>query len=215
MGVRHQCGRLAPDPAQPGQERAAGVFGVGPRRPEVWVSDAFGSRRGHAERWQWCLAHLLRDTQYAIDCGDRAFAVPLKRLLLRAIAIGQRRPRLKDSTLAQYRADLDRRLDKIMAATAVPRGSAGEKLRRRIGRDREHLFTFVTDRDVPPTNNVSERNLRPSVVFRKVTNGFRSEWGAAAYAAFRTIASTAKLHGRAILDALRDALATPAPNAPG
>ena len=191
------------------------VFGVGPRRPEVWVSDAFGSQRGHAERWQWCLAHLLRDTQYAIDCGDRAFAVPLKRLLLRAIAIGQRRPRLKDSTLAQYRADLDRRLDKIMAATVVPQGRAGEKLRRRIGRDREHLFTFVTDRDVPPTNNVSERNLRPSVVFRKVTNGFRSEWGAAAYAAFRTIASTAKLHGRAILDALRDALATPAPNTPG
>ena len=33
-----------------------------------------------------------------------------------------------------------------------------------------------------PTNNVSERALRPSVIFRKVTNGFRSDWGAKVYA---------------------------------
>lgn len=185
---------------------------LGDARPAVWVSDALPSQRGHADAWQWCLAHALRDVQYAIDCGDTAFAPALKRLLLRATAIGQRRPTLKDSTLGQYRADLDRRLDRIM--TATPQGVAGEKLRGRIGRDRSHLFTFVTKRDVPATNNVSERALRPSVVFRKVTNGFRSEWGAQAYAAFRTTASTAKLQGRAVLDALRNALAAPAPAPP-
>ena len=64
----------------------------------------------------------------------------------------------------------------------------------------------VTDRDVPPTNNISERHLRPSVIFRKVTNGFRSEWGAEAYAAFRSMGSTAKLTGRSVLDATRNAL---------
>ena len=37
-------------------------------------------------------------------------------------------------------------------------------------------FVFVTRRDVPPTNNVSEQRLRPSVIFCKVTNGFRSAW---------------------------------------
>ncbi len=186
---------------------------LGDARPAVWVSDALPSQRGHADAWQWCLAHALRDVQYAIDCGDQAFAVPLRRLLLRATAIGQRRDRLRDSTLAQYRADLDRRLDRIM--TTVPQGSAAEKLRGRIGRDRSHLFTFVTDRGVPATNNVSERALRPSVVFRKVTNGFRSEWGATTYAAFRTIASTAKLQGRTVLDALQNALPIPAPATPG
>ena len=36
-----------------------------------------------------------------------------------------------------------------------------------IARDREHLFVFITDRDVPATNNVCERALRPSVIFRK------------------------------------------------
>ena len=41
---------------------------------------------------------------------------------------------------------------------------------------------FITRRDVPATNNVSERHLRPSVIFRKVTNGFRSAWGTEVYA---------------------------------
>ncbi len=134
-----------------------------------------GSQRGHAVEWQVCLAHLLRDARYAIECGDTAFSAAFKRLLLRAIAIGQRRDTLADSTLRQYRADLNRRLDRIMMAGPI--GEPGRKLRKRIGANRAHLFVFVTNRDVPYTNNISERNLRPSVIFRKVTNGFRCEWG--------------------------------------
>jgi transposase len=182
-------------------------------RPGVWVSDALAAQRGHGTDWQMCLAHLLRDAQFAIDCGDEAFSVALRRLLLRAIAIGRRRAELKDTTLIQYRADLDRRLDRIMAF--APTGHAGEKLRRRIARDRAHLFVFVTDRDVPSTNNVSERHLRPSVIFRKVTNGFRAEWGAETYAAFRSVVSTTKLRRTAVLARLRDALAVPAAAIPG
>jgi transposase len=174
-------------------------------RPRVWVSDSLGSQRGHADLWQMCLAHLLRDAQYAIDCGDDGFAAALKWLLLRAIAIGRRREALRDTTLAQYRADLERRLDRVLA---LPRRSeVAEKLRRRIARDRAHLFVFVMDRAVPATNNCSERALRPSVIFRKVTNGFRSEWGAQTYAAFRSVVSTAKANRRSILDDLRRVLA--------
>jgi transposase len=192
--------------------RGAGVVRAlfGELRPRVWISDSLGSQRGHAEIWQVCLAHLLRDAQYAIDCGDDGFAVAFKRLLLRAIAIGRRRDRLLDTTLAQYRADLDRRLDRVLALPR--RGEAAEKLRRRIARDREHLFVFITERDVPATNNVSERALRPSVIFRKVTNGFRSEWGAQTYAAFRSVVSTAKTNNRAVLDDLRHVLATASPS---
>jgi transposase len=174
-------------------------------RPLVWVSDMLGSQRGHGAQWQVCLAHLLRDARYAIECGDAAFSVAFKRLLLRAIAIGRRRERLADSTLHQYRADLDRRLDRIMAL--APLGKPGQKLRKRIAGNRTHLFVFVTNRDVPYTNNVSERNLRPSVVFRKVTNGFRCEWGAETYAAFRSVVSTAKLNTTSVLEAVRAALA--------
>jgi len=136
---------------------------------------------------------------------QQRLSVALRWLLLRAIAIGRRRDTLRDTTLAQYRADLDRRLDRVLALPR--RGEAAEKLRRRIARDRAHLFVFITDRAVPATNNVSERALRPSVIFRKVTNGFRSEWDAQTYAAFRSVVSTAKANCRSVLDDLRAALA--------
>ena len=180
--------------------------------PAVWVSDMLGSQRGHGAEWQVCLAHLLRDATYAIECGDTAFSVAFKRLLLRAIAIGRRRETLKDTTLAQYLADLDRRLDRIMAA--VPIGEPGRKLRKRIAANRAHLFVFVTNRDVPYTNNVSERHLRPSVIFRKVTNGFRCEWGAETYAAFRSVVSTAKANHASVLGVLRFVLAAKLPAQP-
>jgi transposase len=187
-----------------------GLFGA--IQPLVWVSDMLGSQRGHAGQWQVCLAHLLRDARYAVECGDTAFSAPFKRLLLRAIAIGRRRERLQDTTLQQYRADLDRRLDRIMAA--VPIGEPARKLRKRIAANRAHLFVFVTNRDVPYTNNVSERHLRPSVIFRKVTNGFRCEWGAETYAAFRSVVSTAKANRACVLDVLRFVLAAQSPVEP-
>ncbi|MGI4807620.1 MAG: IS66 family transposase [Janthinobacterium lividum] len=181
----------------------------GEHRPRVWISDSFSAQRGHAEFWQMCLAHLLRDTQFAMDCGDDRFSPAFKHLLLRAIAIGRRRDRLRDTTLAQYQADLERRLTRVMALPR--RGQAAEKLRRRIARDRAHLFLFITDRAVPATNNVCERALRPSVIFRKVTNGSRSQWGAQTYAAFRSVVSTAKANGRSVLSDLCSVLATPSP----
>jgi len=177
----------------------------GETRPMVWVSDMLGSQRGHAVEWQVCLAHLLRDARYAIECGDTAFSAPFKLLLLRAIAIGRRRETLRDTTLKQYLADLERRLDRIMAA--VPIGEPGRKLRKRMAANRAHLFVFITNRDVPYTNNVSERHLRPSVIFRKVTNGFRCEWGAETYAAFRSVVSTAKANRASVLAVLRFVLA--------
>jgi transposase len=197
---------------RPSRGKAVVVDLFGAIQPMVWVSDMLGSQRGHAVQWQVCLAHLLRDARYAVECGDTAFSAPFKRLLLRAVAIGRRRQTLKDTTLTQYRANLDRRLDRIMAA--VPLGEPGRKLRKRIAANRAHLFVFVTNRGVPYTNNVSERHLRPSVIFRKVTNGFRCEWGAETYAAFRSVVSTAKANRASVFDVLRFVLAAKLPVEP-
>jgi len=60
---------------------------------------------------------------------------------------------------------------------------------------------------VPYTNNACERALRPSVIFRKVTGGFRAEWGARVYAAAVSIIATGRLHGLTAFGALRAALA--------
>jgi transposase len=181
-------------------------------RPRVWVSDMLGSQRGHAPEWQVCLAHLLRDATYAVECGDTAFSAPFKRLLLRSVAIGRRRETLKDTTLKQYHYDLDRRLDRIIAAEPV--GEPGRKLRKRMLANRAHLFVFMTNRDVPYTNNISERHLRPSVIFRKVTNGFRCDWGAETYAAFRSVVSTAKANGASVLRAVQFVLSAKSPLEP-
>src|ERR687894_438027 len=49
--------------------RGAGVVAeaMGGHRPAIWVSDLYGAQRGHAEAWQICLAHQLRDCRYAAD----------------------------------------------------------------------------------------------------------------------------------------------------
>ena len=73
------------------------------------------------------------------------------------------------------------------------------------------IQTLATQHAVPYTNNVSERHVRPSVIFRKVTNGFRSEWGAETYAAFRSLVSTAKANRASVLDVLRFVLAANIP----
>jgi transposase len=173
--------------------------------PQVWVADRYAAQNGHALERQLCLAHLLRDAQYAIDEGDTVFAPPFKALLLRAVAIGRRRERLKDSTLIQYRADLERRLDRLLEP--APATTAGKKLAKGVKKCRNDLFLFVVRRDVPYTNNGSERALRPSVIFRKVTGCFRSHWGARLYAAAVSVIATGRLHGKSALQAIRDVIA--------
>ncbi len=64
----------------------------------------------------------------------------------------------------------------------------------KIGRARDQLLVFL---DHPgrgdPTNNACERALRPAVVQRKVTNGYRAMWAAQGEADVRTVVDTARL----------------------
>jgi Transposase IS66 family len=50
----------------------------------------------------------------------------------------------------------------------------------------DKLFVFLKRRDAEPTNNESERAMRPSVIFRKVTNGFVGRLAPAARRQSRT-----------------------------
>jgi transposase len=188
--------------------------------PEVWVADRYAAQAGHALERQICLAHLLRDAQYAIDEGDRIFAPGFKALLLRAVVIGRSRDGVKDSTLKQYRAELHRRLDRLFKTP--PKNPAARKLFNAMRRDRDDprsgrgqvLFRFVTRRDVPYTNNGCERALRPSVIFRKVTGCFRSHWGARLYAAAASVIATGRLGGVSALQAIKNIIAPEYQTAP-
>jgi transposase len=173
--------------------------------PAVWASDRFPAQTGHGASRQVCLADLLLDVQYAIDAGDTVFVPPIKSFLQRAVAIDRRRDELQDSTLYQYRCRLDRDLDEPAIRRRDSR--AGEKLRRQIQCVHWDMLTFVKNIAVPDTNNASEQYLRPAVIFRKVIQGFRADWGADFDAGVRSVVDTGRLHGLSALGTIRRGLA--------
>lgn len=185
----------------PRRAKAVAEDVLGDHRPEVWISDRYGGQQDLAGAHQVCLAHVLRDVQYAIDCGDSIVAPKIRDLLRWTIGIGRRRDQLRDTTLAQYHARAERQLDTLLGTPAAH--PAGRVLQAQIKAWRMKFFVFMADRRVPATNNVSEREIRPSVVFRKVTNGFRSNWGARVHAGYRSLTSTARLHAHTAIDAVR------------
>ena len=182
-------------------------------RPQIWVSDLFSAQKTHpAEDWQVCLAHQLRDCQYGIDAGDEIFAPIMKRILLRAFVLHRRWSELAAATQYQYRLRLRRELSQALALS--PLQSDGVRLQNRYRDLREHLFLFLEDSTIPPTNNTSEQALRASrvtryawsVIFRKVTNGFRSDWGRDLFAAVRSIVNTGKRQGLSAFESILTAL---------
>jgi len=178
---------------------------LGEFRPDFWVSDRLGSQQGWAKLdWQVCLSHQLRDIEFAIECGDTAFAPVVKKILQDAIGISHRRPDLADSTLKQYCATLDRRLD--AALKLKPAGDVGGALRRQCMKFRPHFFVFVTNRAVPPTNNSSEQSLRFSKILLKVINCFRSDEGAEFFADVRSVIETGRRQGLTAFEAIRKTL---------
>jgi transposase len=178
---------------------------MGGHRPKIWVSDLYSAQRKNpAEQWQVCLAHQLRDCQYAIEMGDTVFAPRMKIVLLRSFVIHKRRDHLKQNTLYQYRCSLNRRLAQCLELQPI--NKEGIRLRKRYGQIQKNLFLFLEDATIPPTNNSSEQALRMSKLFRKVTNCFRSTWGRDLFASIRSVVNTGKRQGMTAFDAIKKAL---------
>jgi transposase len=91
-----------------------------------------------------------------------------------------------------------------MLCSVSPPHPAGRELQRQIKAWRGKFFVFLSDRRVPPTNNGSEQEIRPSVVFRKVTNGFRSDWVPGIHAGYRSVTGTARRQGQSAWTAIRE-----------
>ena len=89
-------------------------------RPQVWVADLGGSQQGHGEQRQVCLAHRLRDVQYALDAADEVCAPAMLAWLKRSIQVGPKRERVKDATPRGHRWDSKRRLKAILNLAPQP-----------------------------------------------------------------------------------------------
>ena len=89
-----------------------------------------------------------------------------------------------------------------MLAQPILVNAISEKFRKSLVKWQDNLFVFLTEADVAPTNNASEQALRWSAIFRKVTNCFRSEWGAHLHANIRSVVETARRRGIGALEAI-------------
>lgn len=188
---------------------------LGEHRPDFWISDRYGAQKGFGSSGhQFCLAHLIRDAQYALDAGDTGFAPGFLTLLKRACRLGRVRDRLGDDQLKVCHRKFVKKLSELLQRP--PTHPKGAKLQKAMARDRGNLFLFVTNRALEPTNNGSERALRPCVTFRKITGGFRTAWGADLYADIRSVLETARRRAIPPLQAIRltlDARPLPLPSA--
>ena len=182
--------------------------------PEVWGSDLWAPQvLTAASQHQICLSHQERDLTFAVDADTgeaRLWAIELRHVLGRAIRLHHEREQVSPETFARRRLLIENATDRLVFDRYVAPKTEAARLQQRYRTHRDSLYVFLHRDDVEPTNNSSERDLRPSVIHRKVIGGFRSAWGAEASAIRTTILATARKQGRNLLDAFR-AVAGPSP----
>jgi transposase len=193
---------------QPDYSRAARVVGemMDGRVPEVWISDRYSAQQSHGIRHQTCLAHLARDIAFALEHGSDDLPFRFKLWLGKVFDLAKAVTDFAASTVAKKKRDLERQLAALLvAATGC---DLARDLQAKIRRARDQLLTFCDyPGEVDVTNNTSERKLRPCVIQRKVTNGYRALWAAQAEADVRTTIDTARLAGKNPFDVIIATLA--------
>jgi len=116
----------------------------------------------------------------------------LKLWLHKAFALSDAMASLADSTIASKRRALERGLADIHATT--PACDLARTLQAKFDRARDHLLTFADWNGlVELHNNGCKRGLRPAVIQRKVTNGYRAMWAAEGEADVRSVVATARI----------------------
>jgi len=161
-------------------------------RPAVWCSDRYSAQQGHAAAHQTCLAHLARDVAYADEASEDVLPLRLRLWLKKAFALADDVGHLAASTIGAKRRALERSLDDILAVSTAC--EFARNVQHKFRRARDQLLTFALwPGMVEPTNNACERALRPAVIQRKVTNGYRAMWAAEGEADIRTVVDTARL----------------------
>jgi transposase len=175
--------------------------------PEVWGSDLWAPQVGTpAVAHQVCMSHQLRDLTYAVEAdgpAGRRWARDLRHVFGRALRLHHERGKASPATFARRRVLIERATDRLVFGPPMTPKSEARRLQKRYQAHRASLYVFLDRDDVEPTNNSSERDLRNAVIHRKVTGGYRSDWGAEASAICTSILTTARKRGQNLFEALR------------
>jgi transposase len=154
-------------------------IGVGPDFAGVLASDFYAAYTHYPGLKQRCWAHLLREihelTQiFPEDAALQAWADAVHALFVKARDTGWTTPEQRALAASRYREQVLALGRPFLAQPEAPARPLCQRIARFIG----ELFVFVTEPDVPPTNNLAERSLRPLVTRRKISGGSRSGAGA-------------------------------------
>jgi transposase len=163
-------------------------------------------------RPQWCWAHLKRDFQALIDHPDHQVKRLGRDLMRPTKELFRHWSRCRDGTIT--RRGFERLMQPIREEidALLLRGvfSGNAKL---IGmcdalhKHRDWLWTFLDVEGVEPTNNASERALRPAVIWRKLSFGTQSAKGSRFVETILTVVETCHRQSRNSFDYLTAALA--------
>jgi transposase len=174
----------------------------------------------HCDRWrpyemfgrrQLCWSHLLRDIQAIIDL-KRAGQEPATLVLAGADAMFVTWHLFKAATIdrvvlqretAGYRKALRRFCTQ---GRAQKRDRKWRSLGKDLLRQWDQVFRFLDTDGVEPTNNAAEQELRSGVMWRRMTQGTRTDAGSRFVARVLTAVGTCVRQGRRVLDYMRDAL---------
>jgi transposase len=166
------------------------------------VSDGYGVYQKWVEARQTCLAHLIRTARGLAErphpeiaaCGAWAL-VELQRLCHMATA---------PPTGGEWRAWYAR-LCKLIDQHYERQDDAG-RLVRRLLREMDSLWVFLSHHGVEPTNNRAERALRFGVQWRKRSLGTASDKGNRWVERILSLRETCRLHARSTYESLVEAV---------
>jgi transposase len=158
---------------------------------------------------QFCLAHLIREIRFLAEHGNRAVAAWAKKLLDWLQKLFQTLHRGDRLTEAGFARSMDRiRRGFLKTARRPPSYADAQPLAKRFRNKKmaEAYFTFLTTPRVEPTNNRTERALRPIVIDRRITQGTRGERGRRWCERAWTILTTCRDQGRSAFEFLHHAI---------
>ena len=185
---------------------AQAVFGEKPL-PGVLVVDRYAGYNKAPCALQYCYAHLLREVEdlekeFPDSREVQGFVSTFIPLL--TLAMGLRNQRLSP---AQFQRKSTQVQSQIRMAVESPAQHLGIRRIQDIFRQNEsRLYHWVKDRNVPAENNLAERDLRPTVIARKVSFGSQSDAGAHTRGVLMTVLGTLKKRGVDVATRLKQAL---------
>ncbi len=170
---------------------------LGPAFGGVLVSDCLAIYDDLNPLQQKCYSHHLKAVSQALELAASDYLLQVQALLRTALWLKALQGPAPAERFALCRHTLQARAHALLDTPRAP--AIEEKIRRRLCKQRDHLFTFLERVEVPATNNLAERQLRPAVIARKISCGNKTPKGALAWAILASLAATCRQTARSVV----------------